>query len=102
MKIEEVEDEPPRKDEKLESALKLLKSYVKARDEGIAPKNPDFEAMLDAMKQPEGGSESITLPKVGTDRSNCETIIPKPFFVVKTATKEGEKIFINICGSPKV
>ncbi|KAL3701780.1 hypothetical protein R1sor_019802 [Riccia sorocarpa] len=102
MRIEEVEEEPPRKDEKLESALKMLKSYVKARDEGVAPKNADLEDLLGAMKQQEGCPQNINLPKVGTDRSNSETIIPKPFFVVKSMTSKDEKIFINICGSLKI
>ncbi|BBM97375.1 hypothetical protein MPTK1_1g05290 [Marchantia polymorpha subsp. ruderalis] len=103
MKIEEVEDEPLRSDKELEAAMKLLQSYEKARNEGVAPKNSELEALLDAMKQQHDPSTgNITLPKFATDRAQSETIVPKPFFVIKSLTVQGEKIFINICGSPKI
>ncbi|OAE19022.1 hypothetical protein AXG93_2839s1180 [Marchantia polymorpha subsp. ruderalis] len=103
MKIEEVEDEPLHSDKELEAAMKLLQSYEKARNEGVAPKNSELEALLDAMKQQHDPSTgNITLPKFATDRAQSETIVPKPFFVIKSLTVQGEKIFINICGSPKI
>lgn len=37
-----------------------------------------------------------------TNDVESEDVVPEPFFVVKTTDDAGQKVFINMCGSPKI
>ncbi|KAJ7539140.1 hypothetical protein O6H91_11G078400 [Diphasiastrum complanatum] len=88
----------------MEDMLAFLQNYKQAREENIAPENPDIEALLAAMDNEGISNAGINIPGSSNECADdqYEEIFPAPFFVVKTTNEKSQKILVNVCGSAKI
>lgn len=78
--------------EEMAQMLAFLEMYEKSGAKG-GDVPQELSALLRNVKQAKGQA---------TDDVETENITPEPYFVIKTANEAGQKVFINVCGSPKI
>lgn len=90
--LKQMMDVPDLSQEDLEEMMKLLESYESSAQR-LGPVPEELQELMNNVKRAKGQP---------TSDMETQNITPEPGFVVKTADKEGRKVFINICHSKQV
>ncbi|WIA38069.1 hypothetical protein OEZ86_001438 [Tetradesmus obliquus] len=90
--LKQMMDVPDLSQEDLEEMMKLLESYESSAQR-LGPVPEELQELMNNVKRAKGQPTSDV---------ETQNITPESGFVVKTADKEGRKVFINICHSKQV